>query len=160
MLPLENTHSLISPGILRPLTTLWLRWSAGPIIQYARTDKAVSLRGNPMPLGKQAKIITDKQVRAILSELNSRRYPLRDRAMFLLSLKAGLRAHEIASITWGMVTDAEGEISDAIALENRAAKGNSGRQIPMHPDLRMALIALHQSCAERVHQDVPVILSA
>jgi hypothetical protein len=36
-------------------------------------------------------------------------------------------------LTWGMVTDAEGEIGDAIALENRAAKGKSGGVIPMHP---------------------------
>ena len=78
--------------------------------------------------------------------------------MFLLSLKAGLRAHEIASITWGMVTDAEGEISNTIEPGNQAAKGKSGRRIPM-PDLRTALIALHQSCAERVRHDRPVIFS-
>jgi len=77
--------------------------------------------------------------------------------MFLLSIKSGLRAREIASITWGMVTDSEGEISDDIALENRAAKGKSGRRIPMHPDLRTVLIALHQSGGERVRQDVRVI---
>ena len=45
-----------------------------------------------MALGKQAKIISDKQVRAVLAELATRRYPLRDRMMFMLSLKAGLRA--------------------------------------------------------------------
>ena len=61
-----------------------------------------------MALGKQAKILTDKQVRAVFGELDSRRYPLRDRVVFLLSIKAGMRAVEIASITWGMVTDAEG----------------------------------------------------
>jgi integrase len=47
-----------------------------------------------MALGKQAKILTDKQVRAVLAELDTRRYPLRDRVMFLLSIKAGLRAKE------------------------------------------------------------------
>ena len=51
-----------------------------------------------MALGKQAKIISDKQVRAVLAELATRRYPLRDRVMFLLSMKAGMRAVEIASI--------------------------------------------------------------
>ena len=62
-----------------------------------------------MPLAKQAKIISDKQVRAVLAELDARRYPLRDRVMFLLTIKAGMRAVEIASITWAMVTDAEGD---------------------------------------------------
>ena len=66
-----------------------------------------------MALGKQAKIISDKQVRAVLAELDTRRYPFRDRVMFLLSIKAGMRAKEIASVTWAMLTDAEGEIGIA-----------------------------------------------
>jgi integrase/recombinase XerD len=61
-----------------------------------------------MALGKQAKIISDKQVRAVLAELDTRRYPLRDRVIFVLSLKAGMRAKEIASVTWGMVTRCRG----------------------------------------------------
>src|SRR6202158_4613043 len=98
-----------------------------------------------MPLGKQAKILSDKQVRAVLAELDTRRYPLRDRVMFLLSLKSGLRAKEVASVTGAMVTDAEGEIADMIALENRASKGRGGgRHIPLRPDLKAALTALHR----------------
>jgi hypothetical protein len=76
-----------------------------------------------MALGKQAKIISDKQVRAILAELDTRRYLLRDRAMFLFSLKAGLRAKEIASVTWGMVTDAEGQITRCDCLREPSRKG-------------------------------------
>jgi integrase/recombinase XerD len=112
-----------------------------------------------MALGKQAKIISDKQVRAVLAELDTRRYPLRDRVIFMLSLKAGMRAKEIASVTWGMVTDAGGEIADVIALQNRAAKGKSGRVIPMHPDLKAALMALHQERGDNVRPDRPVIHS-
>src|ERR1700730_1997372 len=113
-----------------------------------------------MPLGKQAKILTDKQVRAVLAELDTRRYPLRDRVMFLLSIKAGLRAKEVSSITWGMVTDAEGEIADVIALENRASKGKGGgRHIPMHGDLRAALIALHRNRGDKARPDMPVVHS-
>jgi integrase/recombinase XerD len=112
-----------------------------------------------MALGKQAKIISDKQVRAVLAELDTRRYPLRDRAMILFSLKAGLRAKEIASVTWGMVIDAEGEIADVIALENRAAKGKSGRVIPMHPDLKAALMALQEERGDKVRPNLPVIHS-
>src|SRR6516165_5915707 len=112
-----------------------------------------------MALGKQAKIITDKQVRAVLAELSGRRYPVRDRVMFLFAIKAGMRAKEIASVTWGMVTDAEGEISDVIALENRAAKGKAGPVIPMHPDLKAALMALQQERGVKVCPDLPVIHS-
>jgi integrase/recombinase XerC len=113
-----------------------------------------------MALGKQAKILTDKQVRAVLSELDTRRYPLRDRVMFLLSIKSGLRAKEIASVTWAMVTDAEGGVADVIALENRAAKGKTGgRHIPMHGDLRAALIALHRNRGDKARPDMPVVHS-
>src|ERR1700747_1251531 len=113
-----------------------------------------------MALGKQAKIITDKQVRAILAELATRRYPLRDRVMFLLSLKAGMRAVEIASITWAMVTDAEGAIADVIALQNRASKGKGGgRHIPMHPEIKAALMALRRERGDKAHPDWPVIHS-
>ena len=52
-----------------------------------------------MALGKQAKIITDRQVRAVMAELDARRYPLRDRVMFLFSIKAGMRAVEISRCT-------------------------------------------------------------
>src|SRR6202022_1069409 len=96
-------------------------------------------------LGKQAKIVTDKQVRAVFAEIDSRRYPLRDRVMFLLSIKAGMRAIEVASVTWAMGTDAEGEIADVIALENRASKGKrGGRHIPMHTDVKAALVGLYR----------------
>ena len=78
-----------------------------------------------MALGKQAKILTDKQVRAVLAELDTRRYPLRDRVMFLLSIKSGMRAKEVSSVTWAMVTDAEGEIADVIALENEPQRAKA-----------------------------------
>jgi integrase/recombinase XerD len=113
-----------------------------------------------MPLGKQAKIVSDKQVRAVLAELDARRYPLRDRVMFLFSIKAGMRAVEIASITWAMVSDAEGEICDVIALENRACKGmGGGRHIPMHPEIKTALMVLRRERGDKARPDWPVIHS-
>jgi integrase/recombinase XerC len=113
-----------------------------------------------LALGKQAKIISDRQIRAVLSELQTRRYPRRDTVMFLLSTKAGMRAIEIASVTWGMLTDAEGDIADVIALENRASKGQrGGRHIPIHVDLKAVLIALHHERGIRALPDLPVIHS-
>jgi integrase len=92
-----------------------------------------------MSLGKQAKILSKGQIEATLGYLAKTRYPIRNQAIFLLSLKAGLRAKEIALLTWEMITDADGEVSRAIHLQDRASKGRSGRIIPMNSDVRSAL---------------------
>jgi integrase len=94
-----------------------------------------------MGLGKQAKTLTKGQVEAVLGYLAQTRWPTRNRVIFLLSAKAGLRAKEIASLTWRMVTDARGQIGQAIHLENTASKGQSGRVIPMNDEVRTALAA-------------------
>jgi integrase len=78
------------------------------------------------------------QVEAVLGYLGKTRWPARNKLIFLLSVKAGLRAKEIASLTWRMVIDAQGQIGQAIHLENRASKGKSGRVIPMNEELRTA----------------------
>jgi integrase len=86
-----------------------------------------------MSHGKQAKMLTPKQGTAVLTYLQTRRYPVRDRLMFLLSVKAGLRAKEIAAVTWGMVTDADGQIGEVLALPNRASNGHrGGRLMPLN----------------------------
>lgn len=92
--------------------------------------------------GKQAKILSAAQVRAVESHLRSTRHPLRNRVIFLLSLRAGLRAKEIAGLTWAMITNAEGEIAAVIRLPDKAAKAGSGGTIPMARDLRRALLDL------------------
>ena len=94
-------------------------------------------------LGKQAKILTDKQVALALAAVATRRYPLRDRVIILLSVRAGLRAKEVSNIRWSMVTDAQGAVTDTIHLVNGASKGKrGGREIPMAKDLRRALVEL------------------
>jgi integrase/recombinase XerD len=96
-----------------------------------------------MAQGKQAKTLTDAQIARMLREVENSRYPLRDRVMVLLSLRAGLRAKEIALATWGMVLDADGNVSDTLELHDKASKGaKGGREIPLHPELRAALMEL------------------
>jgi integrase len=92
-----------------------------------------------MSLGKQAKTLAKGQGEAVQGFLAKTRYPLRNRAIFLLSLKAGLRAKEIASLTWEMITDADGQVGEAIHLQDKASKGRSGRIVPMNGDVRSAL---------------------
>ena len=52
-----------------------------------------------MSLGKQAKPLTKAQVEAVLGYLAKTRHPTRNRLIFLLSIRAGLRAREIALLT-------------------------------------------------------------
>ena len=66
----------------------------------------------------------------------------------LLSAKAGLRAGEIAGLTWDMVVDAGGQIGSCMELRDHAAKKGSGRLIPMHPDLADAFSGLRQASTE------------
>lgn len=89
-----------------------------------------------MALGKQAKVLTKQQVDALYLSLALTREPERNRLIFLLSVKAGLRAKEIAGLTWSMVVDASGLISEQICLENIASKGKSGRTIPINKHLK------------------------
>ena len=56
-----------------------------------------------MAIGKQAKILTDKQQTLTLTCLEGTRHPLRNKIIFMLSFKAGLRAKEIAKLKWSMV---------------------------------------------------------
>jgi integrase/recombinase XerD len=96
-----------------------------------------------VPQGKQAKTLTDANIARMLREVEASRYPVRDRVIVLLSVRAGLRAKEIALATWSMVLDADGNIGHVLELHNKASKGkNGGREIPLHPELRAALIAL------------------
>ena len=105
-------------------------------------------------LRKRAKILSDDNIRDLLAFTALTRYPIRNRVMVLLSVKAGLRAGEIANLTWAMVTDPVGDIGTVIALEDRIAKKNSGRVIPLHRDLRDALVELRNGTG-----DWPVIRS-
>jgi integrase len=93
-----------------------------------------------MSLGKQAKTLSRGQVEAVMGYLAKTRRPERNRLIFLLSAKAGLRAKEIARLTWWMTNDAQGEIGRAICLQDTASKGKSGRMIPISEELRAALI--------------------
>ncbi len=95
--------------------------------------------------GKQAKILSEHNLQDLLLIAEASRRPLRNKVMVLLSAKAGLRAVEIARVTWAMVTDSSGEIGLVLELPDAAAKKGSGRGIPLHEDLRAALAAWRPS---------------
>ena len=94
--------------------------------------------------GKQAKVLSPREITQMLTHVKRTRYPQRNKVMLLLSIKAGLRAKEISNVTWAMVTDASGQVCDALHLPDNSSKGKSGRIIPLNAQLKEALINLHQ----------------
>ena len=99
-----------------------------------------------MALGKQAKTLSKAQIDTLLLHVTNSRNATRNRVIALLSIRAGLRAKEIAHLTWSMVLNSDGTLSDDIALQDCAAKGSSGRIVPMAKDLRMAMAAWMAEC--------------
>ena len=82
--------------------------------------------------GQPAKVLRSTDVRRALSWVAKHRHGARNKTMILLSVKAGLRAGEIAQLTWAMVTGSNGEIGDFIELPGAVAKHGSGRRLPPH----------------------------
>jgi integrase len=89
--------------------------------------------------GRQAGLIVPSVLRRMLTHMRHSSYPARDRVIILLSVRAGLRAAEIAKLDWSMVLDARGQVTDTITIRDAIAKKGSGRRIPMRDDLRRAL---------------------
>ena len=105
--------------------------------------------------GRQAKLLTEPIVCRVLAVIDRRPDRDRDRVILLLSLRAGLRAGEIAGLEWEMVLSPTGRVDQTLVVPDRIAKKGGGRRIPMHSELRAALQRLARSSS----LDGPVIRS-
>jgi integrase/recombinase XerD len=83
-----------------------------------------------------AKILTETNLRALLAVLKNSR----ERAMVLMSLKAGLRAIEIARLTWGCFRE------DDSVIELVDTKGGKPRTVPINKELRAAIQTYRTEC--------------
>ena len=92
-----------------------------------------------MGLSKQAKILSKPQIAAVDNHIKLRRNALRNQVIFGLSVRAGLRAKEIACLRWFMLLEADGKIGKSINLTDDASKGSSGRIIPLNKELKELL---------------------
>src|SRR3954466_3620508 len=96
--------------------------------------------------GKQAKTLSADHIDDLLFFAERSRHPLRNRLIVLLSVRAGLRAAEIAKLTWAMVIGPSGEVGSILEVQDKIAKKGSGRSIPLHRDIREALSEARQMC--------------
>ena len=110
----------------------------------------------------KAKMLTPDEIAAVLAHVEAHsRYPERDRVLVLLSVRAGLRASEIAGLSWEHVLTADGSaVAEEIDLPRQITKGEKrARVIPIHEELKGALEALMAQWPERIAPRQPVVFS-
>ena len=87
----------------------------------------------------QAATITEAQLRRVLQYVQTRRHPLRDRTIVLVSFNAGLRAKEIASLTVDDVFDETGTVREQFVLQRSQTKGSKARTVCVNQRLQRVL---------------------
>jgi len=110
----------------------------------------------------KAKMLTPEEIAAALRHIAAHsRYPERDSVLVLLSVRAGLRASEIAGLSWDHVLTADmSAVAAEIDLPRQVTKGaRRARVIPVHEELKTALEALRAVWPDRVAPGQPVVFS-
>lgn len=107
--------------------------------------------------GKPAKVLGLTAMRQAIRVAARHHHATRNKAIILLSFKAGLRAGEIAALNWEMLLDATGRVGRFIELPARVAKKGSGRRIPIGPELSAVL---RQLLRQRQSHEGPVVRSS
>ena len=96
-------------------------------------------------MSQPARVLEGADVRRLLRHVRDHRHATRNHAMVLLSFKAGLRACEIAGLDWTMILRPDGRLDRHIAVVRQIAKNGAARRVPVHPELRVALLRLHMA---------------
>lgn len=88
---------------------------------------------------KQARTLTDKQLKIVLAHCNTRRHAARDRAIVMVSFLAGLRAKEIAALKTTDVCGEDGQVRDEFVLAAAQTKGRKARRVFVSSKLKREL---------------------
>lgn len=97
-----------------------------------------------------ARVLENEDVRRLLALTVRHRQSERNAVIVLLSFKAGLRACEIAGLTWSMALNTSRQIADHLTISGTIAKYGNGRLIPIHSDLRRALKRYHKAAGRPI----------
>ena len=120
------------------MTSIWKKQiGKNNIRKYAANIVNLYLDGEMM--SKQAKTLTSVDIRRILDFIALKKHAARNRAMFLVTLYAGLRVGEVASLRYMDVLDIDNEVRDEIRLDASVTKGNIARTVFVNAKLRKEL---------------------
>ncbi len=89
-----------------------------------------------------AAVLTKKDVKQVLTYINKHNHPIRNKAVFLLTLYAGLRAKEVSLLRLSDVFEQDFSIKTSIQLTTAQTKYSKSRAVPINKKLAVALIDL------------------
>ena len=107
--------------------------------KYTTRTEKLTLRNALM--SKQAKVLTQQEIRRVLDYVATRPHAERNRAMFLTMLYAMLRVKECAALRYADVLDTEGKVKTEIYLSAEQTKGKKGCTVFVSEKLRKELQA-------------------
>lgn len=84
----------------------------------------------------QARVLTDRELRKVLSYCSTQPHASRNRAMLLCTHMAGMRVGEVAALRICDVLGADGTVLEEIALSPTQTKGNQSRTVLVPRKLR------------------------
>lgn len=94
---------------------------------------------------KQAKVLTDSELKRVLAVIAQGRHAERNRVLVLFSHYAGLRVGEIATLTWGDLLEPSGDIARQFRLQAQHTKTNEARTVHVSGKLARELV-LYKNC--------------
>ena len=95
---------------------------------------------------KRAHILTEREIKRVLAHIAERPFAERNRAMFQLSIYAGMRVGEIAALQWGDVFTPDGKVREQIQLTAAQTKGHTARTVLLNAQVQreLAVYGKHQ----------------
>ncbi len=106
----------------------------------------------------QAIVLTEADVKKVLSIIAVGNHAERNRIAFLLSVQAGMRVGEIAALKLHDVITVDGSIVREIMLTAEQTKGNKGRIVYLNDKLRRELLHYVRNLPRRT-DDFPLVYS-
>ena len=107
---------------------------------------------------KQAPVLSEKDLKAVLQSISKGKYARRNRLMIMLSHLTGMRVGEIASLNVSDVVTPNGDIRDQISLTKYQTKGSEACTIYLNKGSQQEISAyLYNS---NLSQNDPLFLSS
>ena len=88
---------------------------------------------------KRAHILTEREIKRVFANIAQRSFADRNRAMFQLSIYAGMRVGEIAALLWGDVYTTDGRVREQIQLTAAQTKGHKARTVLLNAQVQREL---------------------